>query len=281
MKSFVMLTNSTKQMVATVLAAASAIAIGLSCAAAQSFPEHLREQGLVVGYADYAPDHYTDDNGKPEGWVIEVLNEVGGILGVPVQFSLVGSFQSLLPGVNAKKYGMAVGAFSITEERKKQYDFVSYYNSGNSILIRAGKPLVTVDEMCGKKAAISLGSYFATIVENFSATCANNGKPAIELMTFPTQEAVLIALDSGRSDFSIATISASSYLSKETNGRYVISGEPFFRTTAGFAFDKTEKGVRDAVASALQTMVVSGRYKEILTRWGVEAGALENAAVNP
>lgn len=261
--------------------ALSAAATVISPAAAQTLPDRLQAKGLSIGYADYPPDQYTDDKGEPVGWAVDVLKEVGATLGIPVQFSLVGSFQSLLPGVNAKKYDMAVGGFSITDERKKQYDFVSYFNSGNSIVIRAGKPEVTVDTMCGKKAAIALGSYFATIVENFSKKCTEGGQAAIELMTFPTQEAVLVALDSGRGDFSIASLSASNYLSKETNGRYVVSGEPFFRTTAGFAFDKTENDVRDAVAGAMQKMVDSGRYKEILASWGVEAGAVEKVAVNP
>lgn len=256
-------------------------AVALGSAQAQTLPEKLAKDGLSIGYADYPPDQYTDDKGQPVGWAVDLLKEVATQMGVKANLTLVGSFQSLLPGVNAKKYDLALGGFSITEERKKQYDFVSYFNSGNSIVIRDGKPEITVDTMCGHKAAIALGSYFATIVESFSKKCTEASAQPIELLTFPTQEAVLVALDSGRADFSIATLSASSYLSKQTQGRYRISGEPFFRTTAGLAFDKSEADVRDAVAATLQKLVESGRYREILAAWGAEGGAVAKIEVNP
>lgn len=273
--------NGLRRPFLAVLLSSTAAILASAAAQAQALPERVATNGLSIGYADYPPDQYTDDKGAPVGWAVELLEAAAAEMGVEANLTLVGSFQSLLPGLNAKKYDLAVGGFSITAERKQQFDFVSYFNSGNSIVIRDGKDEITVETMCGHKAAIALGSYFATIVENFSTKCTEASKPAIELLTFPTQEAVLVALDSGRADFSVASLSASSYLSKQTQGRYRVSGEPFFRTTAGFAFDKSESEVRDAVAAALQKLVESGRYGAILAEWGIEQGAVDKIEINP
>lgn len=266
---------------------AATIACMLSVSAADlkelraQLPGRILKDGISVAYSSYPPDNFRDANGKVVGWAIEILTETAKVLNIPINITEVTQFQSLLPGIDAERYDLAVSGFAVTEERKKRYDFVSYFNGGNSIIIHKDRQAITPEEMCGKKASIQIGSYFNQVVEKYSQKCASEGKSSIEILTFPTEEAVLGALTSKRADFAVSSLSSSAYMTTRTNGQFHSSGQPFFRTTAGFVFNKKNTSVRDAVAAAEQELLNNGTYAAILKKWNLSDGAIQKVEINP
>jgi polar amino acid transport system substrate-binding protein len=45
--------------------------------------------------------------------------------------------------------------------------------------------------------------------------------------------------------------------------------------------NKDQADFAEALAGAVAALVSDGTYQQILTKWGVEAGAIDNPAVNP
>lgn len=244
-------------------------------------PERIQKEGISIAYSSYPPDNFRDADGKVVGWAIDILRASAKVLDIPINISEVTQFQSLLPGIDAERYDLAVSGFAVTEERKKRYDFVSYFNGGNSLIIHKDQAKITPDDMCGKKASIQIGSYFNQVVERYSKKCADEGKSSIEILTFPTEEAVLGALKSKRADFAVSSLSSSAYMTERTNGQFHSSGQPFFRTVAGFVFNKKSPEVRDAIAAAVQNLLDNGTYVEILKKWKLSDGAIKKVEINP
>lgn len=244
-------------------------------------PERILKDGLTVAFEQYIPDNYLDPDGKPSGWAIEILSEAAKTLDMPIRFIQVAQFQSLLPGIDAERYDLAVSGFAVTEERKQRYDFVSYFNAGNSIIIHKDHAEVQPDDMCGLKASIAVGSYFNKVVDKYSEKCVADGKPKIEVMTFPSGDAMYGALSSKRADFTVGSLSSSAYIASRSEGQFLVSGSPFFRTISGFVFNKKNTQARDAVAAGVQELVNNGKYAEILSRWNLSGGALTKVEINP
>lgn len=61
---------------------------------------------------------------------------IGEKLGVKVEFSVM-SFDNVLANVQSGKADIAIAGISVTDERKKVYDFSdSYYTSENVVIVK-------------------------------------------------------------------------------------------------------------------------------------------------
>jgi polar amino acid transport system substrate-binding protein len=68
---------------------------------------------------------------------------------------------------------------------------------------------------------------------------------------------------------------------KKTNGQLELLGDIYDAAPYGFVIKKDQTEFAQAVADAVKALISDGTYKTILTKWGVEAGAIDNPAVNP
>jgi polar amino acid transport system substrate-binding protein len=71
------------------------------------------------------------------------------------------------------------------------------------------------------------------------------------------------------------------YAVKQTNGQLELLGDIYDAALNGFVVKKDQTEFAQAVADAVKALIADGTYKQILTKWGVEAGAIENPAANP
>jgi polar amino acid transport system substrate-binding protein len=71
------------------------------------------------------------------------------------------------------------------------------------------------------------------------------------------------------------------YAVKQTNGQLALIGEIYDSAPYGYVLPKAQTDFADAISQALQALIADGSYKQILAKWGVEAGAITTPAVNP
>jgi polar amino acid transport system substrate-binding protein len=71
------------------------------------------------------------------------------------------------------------------------------------------------------------------------------------------------------------------YAVKQTNGHLELLGGIYDAAPYGYVVKKDQADFAQAVADAVKDLIADGTYKTILTKWGVEAGAIENPAANP
>ena len=164
--------------------------------ASQDALQKIKQSGeLVIGTeGTYAPFTFHDSSNKLTGFDVELSEEVAKRLGVKPVFKET-QWDSLLAGLDAKRFDMVANEVGIREDRQKKYDFSKPYVSSSAALVIAkdkDKP-ATFADVKGLKGAQSLTSNYADIAKK-------NGAEIIGVEGF-SQAAELLA--SGRVDFTI------------------------------------------------------------------------------
>ena len=267
---------------ATTQAAAPAVDQAL----AAKVPAEIKSDGKILIGTDssYAPNEFLDTDGKTViGFDVDLFNAVAAKLGVKTQWQSA-VFDAIIPGVQSGKYEAGVSSFTINDQRKKQVNMVSYFNAGTQWATKKGNPLgVQPDNACGKKVAVQTNTVQDTddISTKRQKACKSAGKPAITIDRYQRQDQATAAVVSGKDDAMLADSPVVAYAVKKTNGQLELVGDIYDAAPYGFVIKKDQTGFAQAVADAVKALISDGTYKTILTKWGVEAGAIDNPAVNP
>ena len=103
----------------------SVAACGSASASNSSALEQVKQAGKLVFDTEgtYAPISYHDSKtNELPGYDVEVAKAIAKEVGIKAEFAEC-SFDSLLAGVDAKKYDTVADQISATDERKAKYDF--------------------------------------------------------------------------------------------------------------------------------------------------------------
>ena len=70
------------------------------------------------------------------------------------------TFDSIIPGLAANKYDLGMSSFTVTKEREKTVDFVTYAIAGTSFYVKAdgGPDIQSLADLCGQKVAAERGT---------------------------------------------------------------------------------------------------------------------------
>lgn len=265
--------SSTTTAAATTAAAAPTIDV----------PADIKSKGKLVVAADasYAPNEFIGDDGKTvEGADVDLANAIGKALGLTVEVKNAG-FDSIIPGLAAKKYDLGMSSFTDTKEREATVDFVTYFSAGTSFYTKAsgGADITGLDDLCGKTVAVEKGTTQADDSTAQSKKCTEAGKEAVKVSTFPDQNGANLAISSGRAQIGMADSPVAAYQVKQANGQFKLVGTPYGTAPYGIAIPK-DSGLAEPVLAAVKAMIADGSYKEILGKWGIEDGAITDPVIN-
>ncbi|MET8468114.1 ABC transporter substrate-binding protein [Streptomyces sp. NPDC006422] len=247
-------------------------------------PERIRKAGTLRSAAgsDYPPLVMLGmDNKTLVGVEPDLMNAIGQVLGLKVEFSKA-SFESIIGGVQARRYDVAIQAMLDKPERQRQVTFVDYFRTSTSILVDgrdAGK-VSSLDDLCGKSAAVEQGTAQVDDAKTQSKKCLAAGRPRVEGLVFPNSMACFQALSTGRADAFIGGTPTVAYQAEQSSGRMKRVGKPYRPLPYGILVGKDDKALVEAVQGALQKLIDTGVYRTILKHWKVQSGALDRAAVN-
>jgi polar amino acid transport system substrate-binding protein len=92
---------------------------------------------------------------------------------------------------------------------------------------------------------------------------------------------VNLALSSGRAQVAMADSPVAEYQVRKSGGTFKIVGSPLSYGAApyGIAIPKNS-GMTKPVLGALMALMAKGMYKQILTKWGVQSGAITTPVIN-
>ncbi|MFJ3215555.1 ABC transporter substrate-binding protein [Kitasatospora sp. NPDC086801] len=247
-------------------------------------PADVKSSGkLVVGAdASYAPDEFKDDSGKVIGMDVDLANAIAAKLGLKADVQDSG-FTAIIPGIQSNKFQLGMSSFTDNKEREQVVDMVTYFNSGSAIAVKKGNPdKVDPNDLCGKKVAVQTGTTQADeIKDTRNPDCAKNSKPGIQNDgdKFDLQTDVTNAVVSGRDQAMMADSQVVDYAIKQAGGQLEKLGSTYGVAPYGVAVTKGSK-LTPAIQGAVQSLIDDGTYKQILTKWGVESGALDKSTVN-
>lgn len=260
---------------------------------ADEVPPDERDKGAlqVATDATYAPNEFVDpQDGQIKGWDIDLANAVSTVLGLPFVINNA-DFSSIIPNLGTR-YDLSFSSFTPTEEREKTVDFVTYYQAGESWLVRTGSPQInSAVDMCGKTVAVETGTTEesdawgfmgkkpdGTAITGDKDNCSAAGRPAITVHSFVKQTEANADLLGGRADVGWSDQPVADYQVKLLSGQLQISGEACSVAPYGVAFPKGS-GMLTSVQDAIRYLIDNGYYAQLLKKWNVSDGAIISSAV--
>ena len=257
-------------------------------ALAERVPDDLREAGVIVIGSDtsYAPWEYlsAEDGQTPEGIDVDFAGAMAALLDLEVDFQ-TSAFDSILPALGTR-YDIGVSAFSITNERKKVVNFVSYVVAGADWIVAADNPKgFDPTDYCGSTIAIQTGTIYQTKLESESEACVADGKSAIEFVPFSVQNEATTRVAAGGADATVAGGGSAGYSVSLSRGRLelmeVVEGSLTGKAQVGIAVPKDDVELAELLADTVNHMIEEGIYMDVLDAWGVGSVAIEESLVNP
>ncbi len=207
----------------------------------------------------------------------DVARLIGEALGLDVDIKVV-NFDSIIPGIAAGRYDMTVSSMTPTTKRMAVMDFVDYMQLGNAIAVAKGAEAITQDTLCGKRVGVLTGSYQLTVnIPEYNEECAATGQPQIEVGQFQDTRQAISSLTSGRQDAVLADSPILEYATAH-NSDVEVSAK-FDYTPVGVGVTK-ETALVNAVSAALDYVITSDAYREVLGKYGLESAMITDARVN-
>ncbi|NLY70252.1 MAG: transporter substrate-binding domain-containing protein [Clostridiales bacterium] len=128
---------------------------------------YVMEKGeLVIGYTDYAPMNYTDENGVFTGFDTELATLVCEKLGLePVFVEIYWDTKEV--ELNAKSIDCIWNGLTIDDERKATMEItVPYVKNAQVVLMKKGAEYAGLESLIGKAVAAEQGSAGEKIIQN-------------------------------------------------------------------------------------------------------------------
>jgi ABC-type amino acid transport substrate-binding protein len=219
------------------------------------------EQITVASDISYPPFEF-EKNGRPVGFDIDLMNEIGKRANLQVEYQNV-AFDGIIPGLGNNLYDAAIAAMTITEAREKKVDFSDpYFNADQSLMVQSGSPIKSVGDIGDGIVGVQIATTGDLMAQEFK----QQGKITGEVRTFDTITEAFSALENGQIDAIINDLPTSIDKASKSKGRLEVvqnipTGEQY-----GIAFPEGSDLV-DPVNKALKEIKKDGTYAKIYEKW--------------
>jgi polar amino acid transport system substrate-binding protein len=260
---------------------------------ASEVPAAIKSKGAVQVATDatYAPNEFIDPNtGQIQGWDIDFAKAISKVLGIPFVISNA-DFSTIIPDLGSR-YDLGISSFTPSTAREQTVDFVTYFQAGETWIIKPGGPNVTqAVDMCGLTVAVETGTAEESDAYGFMGkkpdgsaitgdanNCTKAGKPDITVHSFTKQTEADSDLTGGRSQVGWLDEPVARYQVKLLPGQVQLSGQTCSVAPYGIAIAKGS-GMIKPLQDAVKYLIDNGFYKQILSQWNVQAGAITSSQV--
>jgi polar amino acid transport system substrate-binding protein len=259
----------------------AAPAVAKNAKVAALVPAAIRSKGTLTIAADatYPPNEFIGPDGHTViGMDADLAKDLGDVMGLKVKVANV-TFDAIIPGLAAKKYDVGMSSFTDTKEREKVVDFVTYYTVFTGFFEKPGGPKINgLANLCGLTVSVEKGTTQQDDSTAQSKKCTAAGKKAVKVLVFPDQNGANLALSSGRAQVAMADYPVAVYQVQKTK-QFKLVGKPYGPFPYGIAIPKGT-GLTRPFLAALKVLIANGKYKAILTKWGIQAGAITTPKIN-
>ncbi|MFI2758782.1 transporter substrate-binding domain-containing protein [Streptomyces echinatus] len=258
-------------------------------------PASVRRSGkLVIGVgalpSGSAPLNYVGSDQKTlTGSEPDLGRLVAAVLGLEPEIKN-STWENLFVGVDSGKVDVAFSNVTDTEERKQKYEFASYRKDNLAFEVPK-KSTWNFDgdyrNLAGKTVTVGSGTNQEKILLEWKAKLAKEGKK-LTVKYFPDQNAINLALRSGKVDAYFGPNPAVSYRSRQTAntpnptrnaGTFSGAGETLQGLIA--ATSKKDSGLAKPVADAINHLIENGQYAKWLAAYNLSNEAVAKSEINP
>lgn len=204
--------------------------------------------------------------GKIDGFEIDIAKAVAkSILGDENKIELQGvTAKTRGPLLDSGDIDLVAATFTITDERKKSYNFSDpYFTDGVGLLVKKSSGITSLNGLNGKTIGVAQSSTSKKAVQDE----ATKEGIKVKFLEFGTYPEIKSALDAGRVDcFSVDGAILYGYLDDSTT----ILPDRFSPQNYGVASKKGNDGLAKVVNDTISSMKQSGDLDKLITKWGLK-----------
>ena len=212
----------------------------------------------------YPPFTFMNEEGKLDGFEIDVWNELGERIGYDIEFQ-ASEFSGLFGMLDTGRINTISNQITMTEQRKEKYIFPTpYVFSGAQLIVRNGdESIKDLDDLKGKKIGVSLGSNYEQLIRDYDV---NNEITIVTYEDFvgSLQDVALGRLDAVMNDKLAAIINI------ERSGLELqLGGDPVHPLENSFPFldNEDNRELIKLIDDAIIEMREDGTLNDISNKW--------------
>lgn len=220
----------------------------------------------------FAPFEFQNADGEYIGIDIDLLHAIAEDQGFAVRLKPLG-FDSAIQAVQSNQIDGMIAGMSITEERKKSFDFSdAYFDSGIQMAVKKGNnEIKDYDDLKNKTVAAKVGTESADFLEK------NKSKYGYDIRSFDDATGLYQSLENGSVDAIVDDYPVLGYA--VTNGQNLqFAGEKISGSSYGFAVKKGKNPeLIEKFNAGLKKLKADGTYDKILAKY-ISSGKDENSS---
>jgi len=224
-----------------------------------STPEGETPTIVVGGDHAYPPYEFINEQGNPDGYIVELTHAIAEIMGFNVKIRL-GDWGTMRDNLQSGEVDILEGV-AYLEERQDELDFSQPHSTiYQSIWVRTGSPIKELKDLKGKEVIVMR----ASVMHDFMRV----KMPEVTLITTNTLADALTLLSSGQHDCALVAKLPGEYLKQQ---RHLSNIQPIAKALLeqpyGYAVRDGNQALLDRFSNGLVLLKESGRYKKIHHKW--------------
>lgn len=211
----------------------------------------------------YPPMEFESIDGKIIGLDVDLAKAMAKVMGRTPEF-IVMPWDGILAGLQSKRYDIIMSSMNVTDERKKQVDFVEYVQMGQVFVVKkSGKQVKSEKELAGLTVAVQADTTSFEAVEGFK----KSGIAIKDIKAFKGATEAFQALKAGQAEVIVIDEAVGFYYAGLDAKTFVISGTAMKPEPIGIAVRKTDKALHAELTKALETIKKDGTFAKIYKQW--------------
>ena len=216
----------------------------------------------------YEPFTFKTADGKPTGFDVDIAEALCAEMKRKCVF-VEQVWDSMIPGLQARKYDIIVSSMSITDERRKVVDFSDrYYKTPSAIVVKKGTEYTGPASLKGKSIGVLIG-------RTQEKWAMGELKPAgVNVVPYEAQDQVYLDINAGRLDGTVADKVEvhGGFLRKPEGKDYGYVGPDQYDTKyygdgIGIPARKGQKELIGQINAAIKTIRANGTYDKIAKKY--------------
>jgi polar amino acid transport system substrate-binding protein len=224
---------------------------------------HIHKILRVGGAIDYAPFEYINEESKPIGFNIDLVEAVVSRLDDYNEIEWIDmGFDALIPALSIAKVDIIGTSLAVTEERAQKIDYTdSTYHTGISITIqRNNQEIKTLNDLVGKKIGVKIATTSSIVAHEIENA---------DVIDYSDTAQMYLALSTGKIDAIIENAPVNAYYISHNNFNNLVILDISLINPNTFAFGVAKNNIklRKKINKALEEIKKDGTYKQIKNKW--------------
>ncbi len=244
-------------------------------------PENVRRDGnlAIVTDADYPPLEFIE-NKQLVGADIDLGRAIAAKFGLTPNFQQT-PFSNVVASVAIQEFELGISALWADNPEASLANMVTYYQADTQVAIRKSETIPTTGtgRFCGESVAVEEGTEYIDTLVKLSAACKRLGKPPIDIRPANNQQRASKLLEDGTTNAMVGDSPTVAYTVARSNGSIIAVGQPADIRPYGIAVSPMYPELTKATQQAVQQLIDSGVYGQILDKWQIPQGAIKTAEI--